>query len=40
MKNGYAALKTVSERHRKRLNEINSGLYRDTAAPSIDEGTE
>lgn len=41
MKNGYAALKAVSERSRKRLNEINSGLYRDTspsAAEDLDEG--
>lgn len=36
MKNGYTALKSVSERHRKRLNEINSGLYRDTSAPTGD----
>lgn len=39
MKNGYAALKSVSERHRKRLNEINSGVYRDTAS-TIDGGTD
>jgi hypothetical protein len=41
MKSGYAALKAVSERSRKRLNEINSGLYRDTspaAAEDLDEG--
>jgi hypothetical protein len=31
MKNGYKALKTVRERAAKRLNEINQGLYRDTA---------
>ena len=36
MKNGYAALKTISERSRKRLNEITSGVYRN--ASSIDEG--
>jgi hypothetical protein len=40
MKNAYTALKTVSERHRKRLNEINSGLYRDTAAPALEGGNE
>ena len=39
MKNGYAALKSVSERHRKRLNEINSGVYRNTAS-TIDGGNE
>jgi hypothetical protein len=39
MKNGYSALKSVSERHRKRLNEINSGVYRD-AATTIDGGTD
>jgi Ca2+-binding RTX toxin-like protein len=39
MKNGYAALKSVSERHRKRLNEINSGVYRD-AVTTIDGGTD
>jgi len=39
MKNGYAALKSVSERHRKRLNEINSGVYRDTAS-TIEGGNE
>jgi len=41
MKSGYAALKSVSERSRKRLNEINQGLYRDTspaAAEDLDEG--
>jgi hypothetical protein len=39
MKNGYAALKAVSERHRKRLIEINQGVYRDTAS-TIEEGNE
>jgi len=39
MKNGYAALKSVSERHRKRLNEINSGVYRNTAS-TIEGGTD
>jgi len=41
MKSGYAALKAVSERSRKRLNEINQGLYRDTSpssAEDLDEG--
>ena len=37
MKNAFTALKSVSERHRRRLNEINQGVYRDTAAP-IEEG--
>jgi hypothetical protein len=31
MKNGYKALRSVRERSAKRLNEINQGLYRDTA---------
>jgi hypothetical protein len=31
MKNGYKALQSVRERSAKRLNEINQGLYRDTA---------
>jgi hypothetical protein len=39
MKSGYAALKAVSERSRKRLNEINQGLYRDTT-PTAAEGIE
>jgi len=39
MKSGYAALKSVSERSRKRLNEINQGLYRDTT-PAAAEGIE
>ena len=34
MKNAYNALKAVSARHRKRLNEINQGLYRDTTPPT------
>ena len=38
MKNGYTALKAVSERARKRLNEINSGVYRN--ASGIEEGGE
>jgi hypothetical protein len=37
MKNAFTALKSVSERHRRRLLEINQGVYRDTAAP-IEEG--
>jgi len=40
MKNAYTALKTVSERHRKRLNEINQGLYRDTSTPALEGGTD
>lgn len=31
MKNGFIALKSIRERSAKRLNEINQGLYRDTA---------
>jgi hypothetical protein len=31
MKNAFTALKSVSERHRRRLSEINQGIYRDTA---------
>jgi hypothetical protein len=33
MKNAYTALQSVSARHAKRLNDINQGVYRDTAAP-------
>ena len=33
MKNAYTALQSVSARHTKRLNDINQGVYRDTAAP-------
>lgn len=40
MKNAYTALKTVSERHRKRLNEITSGLYRDTSTPALEGGND
>jgi hypothetical protein len=40
MKNAYTALQSVSARHKKRLNEINQGLYRDTAAPGIDGGND
>ena len=36
MKNAFTALKSVSERHRRRLSEINQGIYRDTAP--IEEG--
>jgi hypothetical protein len=36
MKNAFTALKSVSERHRRRLSEINQGVYRDTTP--IDEG--
>jgi hypothetical protein len=36
MKNAFTALKSVSERHRRRLLEINQGVYRDTAP--IEEG--
>jgi hypothetical protein len=36
MKNAFTALKSVSERHRRRLGEINQGVYRD--ATPIDEG--
>lgn len=36
MKNAFKALKSVSERHRRRLSEINQGIYRDTAP--IEEG--
>ena len=38
MRNAYTALKSVSERHRRRLLEINQGVYRDTIAP-IEGGT-
>lgn len=38
MKNGYSALKAVSERARKRLSEISSGVYRNTG--EIDQGAE
>jgi hypothetical protein len=34
MKNAYNALKSVNARHRKRVNEINQGLYRDTTPPT------
>lgn len=34
MKNAYNALKAVNARHRKRLNEINQGLYRETTPPT------
>lgn len=34
MKNAYNALKSVNARHRKRANEINQGLYRDTTPPT------
>ena len=40
MKNAYTALKTISERHRKRLNEINQGLYRDTSTPALEGGND
>jgi hypothetical protein len=39
MKNGYAALKSISERSRKRLLEINSGVYRNTGG-EIEEGAQ
>jgi hypothetical protein len=39
MKNAYTALKSVSERHRKRLADINQGVYRD-ATSTIDGGNE
>ena len=38
MKNAFTALKSVSERHRRRLSEINQGIYRDTAP--IEGGTD
>ena len=34
MKNAYNAIKSVNARHRKRLNEIKEGLYRDTTPPT------
>jgi len=34
MKNAYNALKSVNARHRKRVNEINQGLYRNTTPPT------
>jgi hypothetical protein len=34
MRNTYKAVKAKTERDRKRLNEINAGLYRDTTAPT------
>lgn len=37
IKNGINALKTVEARHKKRLNEINSGAYRDTTQSAGDE---
>jgi hypothetical protein len=39
MKNAYKALQSVSERHRKRLADINQGVYRD-AGSSIDGGND
>jgi hypothetical protein len=39
MKNAYSALQSVQARHTKRLNDINQGMYRDTAAP-IDGGND
>ena len=39
MKNAYAALKSVNERQRKRLNDITQGVYRNTAT-TIDGGTD
>lgn len=39
MKNGYAALKSISERSHKRLLEINSGVYRNTGG-EIEEGAQ
>ena len=38
MKNAFTALKSVSERHRRRLSEINQGVYRDTGP--IEGGTD
>lgn len=38
MKNAFVALKTVSIRHRKRLDEVNRGVYRDTGP--IEGGTD
>jgi hypothetical protein len=39
MKNAYKALQSVSARHRKRLADINQGVYRD-AGSSIDGGND
>jgi hypothetical protein len=38
MKNAFTALKSVSIRHRKRLDEVNRGVYRDTGP--IEGGTD
>jgi len=37
MKNGYMALKTVAERSRKRLADINAGKYRETTPSGVIE---